>query len=530
MDLKKMIKLPRTVITDAHLEEREIKFAGDHFQQQYFKLNVRPNAHWEHKCPHCLNSCSVYDHQSGEVAWRAPGFNGTIVTLNYSPARIICPEHGVVREYIPWADGTSRFTVDFNNNVTWMAMQLPKSAIAVYFQINWHTVGNCIKATHDRLEPDPSLRLNGLRKFCIDETSYSKGHKYITVVYDMERLQVVWVHPGHGLDVFQKFAESLTDEQKLNVEIVAGDGARWIDTGTSQFFPNASRCIDIFHLVGWCNEALDDVRKEATKEANLEYQKTEKAYLDSIDISKQALEEAELELIEAAANLDGERVKYLSQYIEILKQFNQPDQTKSVKKKLLKKLLKFLPEDKKQTLLKLKELAKTLKNARYAVTKNPENRTACQDDKISLIAVSMPMLYIAFQLKEALRSIVHMDDVEGAAHELDRWIAQALNSGIAAFVTLAEKIKRHRENLLNSIRYKANSSQSESCNALIKTVIHTGKGFRNLNNLSALIYLKCSTITIPLANRPQFSAAQKEELRRRAKEYRQKRAAVNQAA
>ena len=248
--LHETFQLNRTVITDVQQYRRTIQFAGQPFDQRVLHLDVRPDARWLHKCPHCMTRCGVYDHQSGNVAWRAPNLNGTIVTLNYTPTRIICPEHGVIREYIPWADGYSRFTADFNNNVAWMAMDLSKAAIATYFGISWATVGHCIKAAHDRLEPDPLLRLQGLRKFCIDETSYAKGHKYITVVYDMERLQVVWVHEGHGLEVFEQFANSLTREQRLEVEIVAGDGARWIDSGTSQFFPNASRCIDIFHLVG----------------------------------------------------------------------------------------------------------------------------------------------------------------------------------------------------------------------------------------------------------------------------------------
>ena len=411
-----------------------------------------------------------------------------------------------------------------------MSLQLSKSAISSYFQIGWPTVGHCIKAAHDLLEPDPSLRLLGLKKFCIDETSYAKGHKYITVVYDMEKLQVVWVHDGHGLEVFELFANALTPEQRSEVEVVAGDGARWIDSGTSMFFPNASRCIDIFHLVGWCNEALDEVRKDVMQDASSEYQKTEKAFLDTLDLTSNAIQQAEKELVEAASNLDKERMNVLEAYIKLLKSYNNPDIKPSKKSKLKKKFIKFLSPDQLEVLAQLKKLSKTLKNARYAVTKNPENRTACQNDKIDLIASSAPILYLAYLLKEALRSIVHMEHVDGAAHELDRWIDKALNSGIAPFVALAEKISRHRENLLNSIRFKANSSQSESCNALIKSVIRTAKGFRNLNNLFAMIYLKCSTLVIPLTNRPQYTPEQKAELHQKAKEYRQKMAQKNKVA
>ena len=189
-----------------------------------------------------------------------------------------------------------------------------------------------------------------------------------------------------------------------------------------------------------------------------------------------------------------------------------------------------MPSDKQEALLKLKNLSGELKNARYAVTKNPENRTACQNDKLNLIAASAPNLYKAYELKESLRQIAHMHVADGAEHEIDLWIERASESGLAAFATLAEKISRHKQNLLNSIRFGANSSQSESCNALIKSLINIGRGFRNLDNLSALIFLKCSRIVVPLKNRPQYTAEQRDELRRKAKEKRQRRAAAIQAS
>ena len=122
-----------------------------------------------------------------------------------------------------------------------------------YENINWRTVGNCIKATHDRLEPDITVRMHGLRRICADETAYRKGFSYITSVYDMDRNRVVWIHEGNGLEVFRLFCEALTPEERERIEIIAGDGAQWIDTCKKLYFPNATRCIDFFHVVEWTN-------------------------------------------------------------------------------------------------------------------------------------------------------------------------------------------------------------------------------------------------------------------------------------
>ena len=245
--------------------------------------------------------CSVYDHQSKEVSWRSPALNGRPVYFVYSPARISCPKHGVLREYIPWAHGACRFTLDFCNEVAWMSLSLPKTAIATYFQISW--VGNCIKVAHENLEPDTSLRLHGLRRICVDETSYAKGHKYITVVYDMDRSRVVWVSQNHGAEVFGRFCLSLTEEERAAIDVVAGDGARWIDACTLQYFPNAVRSLDPFHVVGWVNETLDEVRQEATKRAKEEYNETEKRFFENLSVSAYALEKAKEDLAEKGIRL-----------------------------------------------------------------------------------------------------------------------------------------------------------------------------------------------------------------------------------
>ena len=70
------------------------------------------------------------------------------------------------------------YTESFNNEVAWMALQMSKLAVSILMGINWRTVGNCIKAAHDRIEPDVGVRLHGLRRICVDETSYRKGHAW----------------------------------------------------------------------------------------------------------------------------------------------------------------------------------------------------------------------------------------------------------------------------------------------------------------------------------------------------------------
>ena len=143
-----------------------------------------------------------------------------------------------------------------------MRLYLPRSAVANYMRIDWKTVGNCISRSLRDLEPDLSKRLDGLVRIGINETSYCKGHKYITVIVNHDTNTVVWAAERHGKDVLTQFYEQLTDEQKATIKVVIGDGARWITDCVNEFTPDCIRCVDPFHVVEWAMEALDKLRAE----------------------------------------------------------------------------------------------------------------------------------------------------------------------------------------------------------------------------------------------------------------------------
>ena len=88
------------------------------FEQTRIYVHARPYERVQKLCPVCEKKCPGYDTKySTESSWRAPNLNGVPVYICYQPKRVKCPEHGVRTEYIPWADGGSRFTADFSNEI-----------------------------------------------------------------------------------------------------------------------------------------------------------------------------------------------------------------------------------------------------------------------------------------------------------------------------------------------------------------------------------------------------------------------------
>ena len=195
----------------------------------HLRIKARPNAWHKNDCPHCGRRCSGYDTAAtNPKVWRALDWGVLLVEIECRTHRVVCPKHGIVTAAVPWAYPGSGFTKEFDLTVTWLAEYLPRSAVANFMRIDWQTVGNCISRSLHDLEPERSRRLNGLVHIGIDETSYRKGHKYITVAVNHDTNTVVWVADGHGKSVLEQFYKYLTDEQLAGIKVVTGDGARWI--------------------------------------------------------------------------------------------------------------------------------------------------------------------------------------------------------------------------------------------------------------------------------------------------------------
>jgi transposase len=90
---------------------------------------------------------------------------------------------------------------------------------------------------------------------------------------------------------------------------------------------------------------------------------------------------------------------------------------------------------------------------------------------------------------------------EVAIEELDKFLSWSARCRIPEFVELGRKIKRHKEAILSSIKNELSNARIEAVNNKIKVTIRMGYGFRNIDNLIALVRLKCGGIDISLPGR-----------------------------
>ena len=261
MALKKLLK--------SILNVNCIKIKNIDFDQisSSLRIHVEITKGQRSRCPICSRKCVGYDSISEFRSWRALDLGSCTVYILSDVNRIQCPEHGVHTERVPWAYHHSGFTREFEHQAAYLALHLNRTEVSKLMRINWRTVDTILSRTKDRLEPDSSIRFKNLKRIGIDETSYRKGHKYVTVVVDHDTGQVVWVGKGIGKEVLSSFFALLTREQRESIELVSADGARWIQSCIEEWLPNCERCIDGFHVVQWAVDCMDELRKEVWREA-----------------------------------------------------------------------------------------------------------------------------------------------------------------------------------------------------------------------------------------------------------------------
>jgi transposase len=251
-----LLGVEKTVVEDIEFDEDE----------QLLVAHVRARARARGRCGRCQRRSPAYDRGEGRRRWRALDLGTVQVVLEADAPRVSCPEHGPTVAAVPWARHGAGHTRVLDDQVAWLATQCSKTAVTELMRIAWRTVGAIITrvwADVDKLHD----RFAGLRRIGIDEISYKRGHRYLTVVVDHDIGRLVWAAPGRDKATLALFFDALGEERCTLITHVSADGADWISAVVADRCPNAVRCADPFHVVRWGTDALDEVRRQAWNEA-----------------------------------------------------------------------------------------------------------------------------------------------------------------------------------------------------------------------------------------------------------------------
>ena len=217
-------------------------------------------------CPVCGTTTAGRE-STRRRRWRHLALWGAPVFLEGEVRRLWCRTcNRVVTEEVPWARHNSVFTRQFEDVVALLAQQTNKTAVARLTGISWVTVGAIVdRVVAEGMDAD---RLKSLRRIAVDEISFRKRHKYLTVVSDHDTRGVVWVAEGKSSDVLGRFFQELSPEVCAIIEIVTMDMSGAYQKAVREALPNAKIAFDHFHIAKLANEALDTVRRDLARAAD----------------------------------------------------------------------------------------------------------------------------------------------------------------------------------------------------------------------------------------------------------------------
>lgn len=184
----------------------------------------------------------------------------------YTPRRCNCPRCGVKVELVPWSDGKSQATTTFAWFLASWAQVLSWKETARRFHVGWAVV---FEAVRHAVEWGKAHRnLDGITAIGVDELSWKKGHKYLTMVYQVDSScrRLLWVGRDRTAKTFEGFFDWLGEDRTAALKFVVSDMWRAFLGTVAQRANAAIHVLDRFHVMKLCNEAIDAVRRiEARK-------------------------------------------------------------------------------------------------------------------------------------------------------------------------------------------------------------------------------------------------------------------------
>ena len=215
-------------------------------------------------CGNCGRRAKVADQVPRERDFLHVPLWGIAVFLRYWPRRVRCPQCGIRREQLPWADGKEQITKHLAVTIARWAKILAVDVVAGMFGVHWNTVYSAVKKSVSY--GLANRELGSILYIGVDEISRKKGHRYLTLVYDLEGKRLLWTGKDRTEETLRAFFREHGAQLRGTVVGVCCDmWAPYIKI-IREYLPEAVLVFDRFHLMHHLLDAVDTVRKEEARE------------------------------------------------------------------------------------------------------------------------------------------------------------------------------------------------------------------------------------------------------------------------
>ena len=183
--------------------------------------------------------------------------------------RIICKGCFRGMEKLDFILPGERFTERFANYICELCEKMTLKDVARMAMIDWRTAKRIDKKKLKEIFKD--LRNIKPIRIGVDEIAHEKGHKYLTIVRDLDA-GVIWVGEKRKKETLDQFFKELGKRKSKNITVAVMD--MWDPFIKSvKENTNAEIVFDKFHIAKKINEAVDKIRKEEFAKADKEERK-----------------------------------------------------------------------------------------------------------------------------------------------------------------------------------------------------------------------------------------------------------------
>jgi len=235
------------------------------FVENGLEIAVRPRRGSQPVCSGCGRRGPGYDTLAERrfefvPLWAIP------VVLLYAMRRVDCRRCGVTVEQVPWGDGKRHLTRAYAVFLARWARRLSWKEVATIFQTSWEQVYRSVAWVVDYgLQ---HRRLAGITAIGVDEVQFKKGHRYLTVVYQINAdcRRLLWVGQDRTAKSLLRFFKMLGPARTAAVQFICSDMWQPYLKVIRKKAKHAVHILDRFHIVARLNRALDEVRAAEAKQ------------------------------------------------------------------------------------------------------------------------------------------------------------------------------------------------------------------------------------------------------------------------
>lgn len=227
-------------------------------------VEVKPRKNSLPVCPNCGVKSPGYDQLPVRLYDYLPVL-GVLVYFAYTRRRVDCPRCGVKAEKVPWATGKSQLTLTLQWFLASWAKELSWKTVAAKFRVSWDSVCRSVEMAVDW--GIAHRNIEDIESIGVDEITHSKGHKYLTLVYQIDKgkKRLLWVGNDRTEKTFCEFFDWLGESRCSKIKAVCSDMWKAYLKVIKERIPSAIHVLDRFHIAQHLNKAVDKVRASEHK-------------------------------------------------------------------------------------------------------------------------------------------------------------------------------------------------------------------------------------------------------------------------